>query len=369
MTTPSTTILFAGGGTGGHISPGLALSEQIHALAPNVPRLFACSERAIDARMLRAANERFVTIPAAPFSVRPRGLIRFLRAWHRSTRAARALCRDESVGIVVALGGFVAAPVVAAARAEGVPTLMVNLDVVPGKANRWLGRRCDRIVSAVKTPDHPAFSNHLIGMPLRTRAIASKSPEACRTELGLDPDRRTLLITGASQGAQSLNDLIPALIARDAESFAGWQVLHLAGPDRAEGLEKRYAELNIPAKALAFLDEMGLAWGAADLAISRAGANSVAEAWTNQVPTIFLPYPWHRDRHQYANAEPMVRTGGAIVVDDLIEPERNAAQLAPVLHPLLTDVGVRTAFRESLHESPHRNASEVIARLILDEIA
>lgn len=368
MTTSQKAILFAGGGTGGHISPGLALSEQVRSLAPDVPRLFACSERAIDARMLRAAEERFVTIPAAPFSVRPRGFIRFLRAWRRSTRAARTLCREESVGLVVALGGFVAAPVVAAARAEGVPTLMVNLDVVPGKANRWLGRRCDRIVSAVETPDFPTFSRHLIGMPLRQCAIADRPPADCRKELGLDPNRQTLLITGASQGAQSLNELVPALIARDAASLSGWQVLHLAGPDRADGLASRYEELDVPAKVLPFLDAIGLAWGAADLAISRAGANSVAEAWTSRVPTIFLPYPWHRDRHQYANAEPMARTGGAIVVDDLIDAERNAAQLAPVLAPLLTDAAALGAMRDSLGESPHRNAAEVIARLILDQI-
>lgn len=369
MTGANSTILFAGGGTGGHISPGLALAEQIADLAPERRRLFACSERPIDARMLTAANERFITIPAAPFSVRPGGFLRFLRAWNRSKRAARELFDRESVGIVVALGGFVAAPVIAAANRSDLPTVMINLDVVPGKANRWLGTHCDTIVSAVETPDFPAFSKQLIGMPLRQRAIAAQSPAECRRALELAPDRKTLLITGASQGAQSLNEFVLTILAQYPETFRPWQFLHLAGPDRADGLQARYAELGATARVIPFLDEMGLAWGAADLAFSRAGANSVAEAWTNAVPTVFFPYPWHRDRHQYANAEPMVRAGGAIVVDDLIEPARNAQQHWPLIRAIMEDPEALPTMRQSLEESPHRDAARVIARLILDRIA
>lgn len=362
------TILFAGGGTGGHISPGLALAEQLRQQNAPHPLLFACSNRDVDARILTAAGERFAVVPASPFSLRPRPFIRFVFGWRRSRLFAAQLLSRESVGLVVALGGFVAAPVVAAARKRKIPTLLVNLDVVPGKANRWLGRHCDRILSAVDTPAFPEFSRECVGLPLRSSALANDTPDECRVRLGLEPNRLTLLITGASQGAQTLNELAPLLAERLRSQLADWQILHLAGLDRTAGIQARYESSGIRARVVPFLDAMGSAWGAADLAISRAGANSVAEAWANETPTILLPYPWHRDRHQYANAEPMARTGGAIILDDLIEASLNAAQLEPILRDLLVSKPKRDTMRSALTACPHRNAAAVIARVIRDQV-
>lgn len=366
MSAAASTILLAGGGTGGHISPGLALAEQFAMIAPDAPRLFACSERAIDARMLNSAGERFIALPAAPFGLRPRALWRFIQRWRRSVHLSTEMLTKERVGLVIALGGFVAAPMISAAKRAGVPSFMLNLDVIPGKANRWLARRCDRVISAVETPKHRAFAEQVVGLPLRSRAVARQQPPACRAALGLDPDRPTLFITGASQGAATLNELGLLLAREHADLLATWQVLHLAGPERAGGLEAGYRATGVRAMVIPFLDDMSIAWGATDLAISRAGANSVAEAWANRVPTIFLPYPWHRDRHQYANAEPMTRTGGALIADDLLSAPKTLSRLLPRLRPLLTDSARRDLMRTALGDSPHLHAAEVIARMALE---
>src|SRR5690606_17293760 len=152
--------------------------------------------------------------------------------------------------------------------------------------------------------------------PIRRAALASADAAECRRRLGLDPDRRTLLVTGASQGAESLNRFMATFAERRPEALRDWQVIHLAGPRQIGDLRSAYERAGVPAAVFEFLDAMGEAWGAADLALSRAGASSVAEAVANRVPTIFAPYPWHKDQHQKRNAEPLIDAGGAWLVDD-----------------------------------------------------
>ncbi|MFM7799932.1 MAG: glycosyltransferase, partial [Planctomycetota bacterium] len=130
------TVAFAGGGSGGHLSPGLAISERMTEAAPGVRALFLCSTRAIDAQMLGDAGAEFRPIPAEGFSWRPRGLLRFARGYAAGLREARRVLRDERVEHVVSLGGFVTGPVTAAARSLRIPITLVNLDATPGLANR-----------------------------------------------------------------------------------------------------------------------------------------------------------------------------------------------------------------------------------------
>ncbi|MCA9284877.1 MAG: glycosyltransferase, partial [Phycisphaerales bacterium] len=211
---PAATVVLAGGGSGGHISPGLAIAERLIERSARSRAVFACSERAIDADMLRAADAEFFPIPAAPASLHPRRLVRFLARYSRARRTAAEVLRTIDPNHVVALGGFVAAPVVGAAVRLGVPVTLVNLDAQPGRANRWMARQATRVLSAVETPSAPAFARRIeriVGMPLRRIALAPAEPGECRRQLGLDPQRPTLLVTGASQGATSLNRLLLAI--------------------------------------------------------------------------------------------------------------------------------------------------------------
>lgn len=366
---PRPTIVFAGGGSGGHISPGLAIAERLRELSPGTRTIFICSTRSIDAEMLREAEAEFVPLPAQPFSLRPLSLLRAMRAFRRARTAAEELLEREQAGQVVALGGFVAAPVAAAASRLHIPVTLVNLDAHPGRANRWLAGRSDRVLSAVPTAGDRRFARRVasvVGMPLRRLAVAPGQPGECRRRLGLDPDRKTLLVTGASQGSLSINRLLEAICQRRPELLRGWQVLHLAGQGDAASLLAAYRAAGVPAVTLPFLHRMGLAWGSADAAISRAGASSVAEAAANLVPTLFLPYPYHRDLHQRLNAQPLAERGAALLELDQVDADANLAALGPALDRLLADAASRDAMRAALRREPPRDAATAIARMLLE---
>ncbi len=379
-TAPIRHVLFAGGGTGGHLYPSIAIAEQLRILQPGVPITFLCSDKPLDAEILTQGGWDFESMPARPMLLKPfpNGLMRFWSGWKKSTRATGAyldgLMRDPDTSahsiIVVLMGGYVAAPVARSAARRGIHVLMLNLDVVPGKANRLAARWASQIVSAVHCPSPPAFADaEVVGMPIRAHAIADMPRESCCEALGLDPSLRTFLITGASQGAGSLNDLIGAMVsdANTMKAFEGWQILHLCGPARQGDLAATYMKAGITARVIPFLDEMRLAWGAADLALSRAGASSVAEAAANQVPTIFAPYPWHADLHQKHNVEPILNLGGAWLVDDKIEVTQNLTTIGHLITRLLLDPDAIQAVRSALNSAKGDQPARAIAAIALQK--
>ena len=369
MTTARTTglrVLFVGGGTGGHISPGLAIAERLADLDPDGTRGFICSERPIDATMLDEAGARWWSVPAVPPARSPRPGLRFLIAFRRSTRAVREIIEREGIDEVISLGGFVAAPSMSAGFRSPARVTLLNLDAVPGKASRWWARRCDRVWSAVPLPARGRLRvDEVVGMPVRRRALKDRDPLACRAALGLAPQCQTLLVTGASQGAHSINQLMQALVTTRADVFDRWQILHLAGQADVDDLQAAYRAADVAAVVLPFVHQMGLAWGAADLAISRAGANSVAEVAMNAVPTIFLPYPYHRDTHQRANAMPLTEAGGAVIVEDRIEPAATLQQSEAEILDLLASESRRAAMRAALERARPTDAAQRIAELLL----
>lgn len=364
---PQHAILFAGGGSGGHIAPGLAIAERLAAIAPNMRRIFVCSHRAIDRQMLEDEDVVSIPIAALPFSTRPRGLLSFVRAYRTSVKQVREIIRTMHVRHVVALGGFVAAPAARAAKKCGAPSTLVNLDATPGKANRLLARTCTNIYSAVETPGRPNFASSIVGMPVRKRAIAPADVQTCRAKLDLDPKTPVLLITGASQGARSINEMMTALAASNPAMFDGWRILHLTGAGEEAATARAYEQAGVAARVMPFLSDMGLAWGAAELAISRAGASSVAEVAINAVATIFLPYPYHKDMHQRENARPLVDAGCAMMETDLIETADNVREIGPAIEAMLADDDRRAAMRAALRERSPGDAAERIARLIVGE--
>ncbi|MFZ9881691.1 MAG: UDP-N-acetylglucosamine--N-acetylmuramyl-(pentapeptide) pyrophosphoryl-undecaprenol N-acetylglucosamine transferase, partial [Phycisphaerales bacterium] len=229
MSAAKASILLAGGGSGGHIAPGLAIAERLRECAPEVGVVFACSTRAVDSQMLEPTGFDYQAIPAEHLSKSPLELMRFVKAFADGRSASKELMRERHVRGVVALGGFVTGPVVSAAQSLGVPVMLLNLDATPGKANRWVAKRAVTVLSACPTPSEPNFARAVVGMPVRRAAIATLKRDECRARLGLEPGLHTLLVTGASQGAKSLNDLVALMLLRERAAFGGWQVLHLVG--------------------------------------------------------------------------------------------------------------------------------------------
>lgn len=362
-------VLIVGGGSGGHISPGLAVAEALASLGSRSHVI--CSERAIDSTMLTQEGVSFETVPARPFSTRPSDLLRCLRGMQRSSRHIRQFLERTNVDCVLALGGFVAAavmPGISAARRRKTnmfngPVVLLNLDSVPGKANRHIARQADLILSTVDTVQ-PGFASSITGLPIRSAALAPGDPEHCRESLGLESERPVLLVTGASQGAGSVNRLMQRLLDTSHAALADCQVIHLIGDGGDETIASAYAQAGIRALVLPFLDQMGLAWGAASIAISRAGANSVGEIQANSVPAIFLPYPHHRDQHQTYNARPLVDSGGAHVVEDR-DDQATADTVGHLLADLFNNPLKRRGMSDALATQARPKAAEAVASVLL----
>ncbi len=361
-------VIFAGGGTGGHLYPALAILQSLEQqLATTPEHLFICSNRPLDSEILTREGVEHLAVPAAAFSIRPRGLLRLMRSWAPSVRAGRGVIRhlraaDKRI-CVVAMGGFVAPPIVQGARAERVPRLLINLDAVPGKANRWIAKRATRVLSVQGAGGHEP-----IPPIVRTQAIWTGSKQEARTALGLDPETPTLLITGGSQGAGSIDRLMLAIPQAEwlKASLDGWQVLHQARSESIEALRAVYESSGTPALVVPFLEDIGSAWGAADLALARSGAGAVAEVWANRVPTIFMPYPGHSDDHQRLNALPLEEAGGALIVADEEGPMGSTSSADNDLASLLQNASARTQMQAALASLGPADGADHAARAIID---
>ncbi len=369
MSDALTTIVFAGGGSGGHIFPNLAIAQRLGEQGLAFNAHFLVSARPLDAQILRQHAHVFTALPVEPL---PRGLGAlarlpgFVRAWRNSVAAVRRVILQERVGAVVATGGFASGPAVWAASRTRVPVTLVNLDDPPGWANRLLARRADTVFSVFD-----GFKGQRIGYPLRGGAVGGVDPASARQQLGLNPDRHTLLVTGGSQGAATVNQMMACLVQMPEAklALAGWQVLHLTGGEQdIEPLGRAYEQAGVPSKVQPFCEQMGLAWCAATVAISRAGAGSVAEVWANATPTIFLPYPYHKDQHQKKNAKPLVAVDGAVICDDLIDAQANADQLLEPLTQLMGDNNRRRVMIEAMRRSQPPNGAAVVADWVTQRI-
>jgi UDP-N-acetylglucosamine--N-acetylmuramyl-(pentapeptide) pyrophosphoryl-undecaprenol N-acetylglucosamine transferase len=374
---------FAGGGTGGHIYPALAVAEQIVVIEPQSKIHFFCSSRSIDERVLGPTGFERTILPARGLSLR--GLMSFCRSFlasyktakrrfdsvtviqsHRQTVSPSHRLRPSSV--VVGAGGYVSAPVCLAAHRLKIPVVLLNVDIIPGRANRLLVRWADEaFVQFEETASYflrKKVKATVVGCPLRSDFGSPDPAEAVR-QLNLNPDKRTLLITGASSGAQSINRTVCSLL-KDLDAFAGdWQIVHLTGRDNQEQVARKYAAAKIERKVIGYFDNMPSLLAAADLLIGRSGAVSVAEYAAAAVPSICMPYPHHKDMHQYLNAGKLVEAGAAIVVDDLPDEKDRAEWLWEELEELMKDKAKRDEMAEACRNIARTDAASKIAERLL----
>lgn len=357
------TLLLAGGGSGGHIYPNAAVAERLAASGSRLRPVYVVSERAIDRRVCEGLDGAWAALPAEPMAMSPGRLWRWWKGYHAAVALCVDMIHEQGVTAVVSTGGFVGGPAVAAASQLGVPSCLVNLDAVPGKANRWSARRADEVFTAYDGTGLPRAQR--VGVPLREASRATLKPAAARWQLGLSPDKPTLLVTAGSQGATSINAAMVELVGRTVarRALQTWEVVHLTGS--AEGEAQRaaaaYERIGVRAVVEPFREAMGVAWAAAELAVCRAGAGTVAEAWASGTPAVFLPYPHHRDQHQRHNAEPLVRAGGALLADDRVDPVATVGGLLGRVVELLSNAARRESMRQSLRRSRPPDGAAAVA--------
>ncbi|MBC9926923.1 MULTISPECIES: glycosyltransferase [unclassified Leucobacter] len=321
-----TTYLLAGGGTAGHVNPLLALADHIRAVEPDSEIIALGTREGLESRLVPERGYELQTIDRVPFPRRPNAYaLRFPLRYARAVRETRALIRERGVDVVVGFGGYVSTPAYRAAQKEGVPFVIHEANARPGLANKLGARGTDFVgVTFAGTPIRGA---RVTGMPLRPEIEhldRAGTRDAARAHFGLDPARRTLLVTGGSLGARAINESISSQAAEIVA--AGAQVLHVWG-----GL----TELVDPGVdgyvVLPYCDRMDLAFAACDLALSRAGSTTVSELSGLGIPAVFVPYG-HGNGEQRFNAAGVVAAGGAILVDDAeLTPEWVRGELIPLL--------------------------------------
>lgn len=363
------TFFFAGGGTGGHIYPAVAVAEKILQHEPAANIHFFCSPRAIDSQILDQAGFAYTALPAVGLSIQPGKLIRFCTTFVRSCRTARRIVAASKNPTVVGVGGFVAAPACFAAHRLNVPVALLNVDIVPGRANKLIARWAGEIfVQFEDTEKYFAKRKgpvNIVGCPLRS-GFENPRPDAVVEQLGLDPTKKTLLITGASSGSVSINTTVCSLLDK-LDAFAGdWQIVHLAGSSNCEQVRSTCRAATISHVVLGYFDDMPSLLAAADLVVGRSGAVSVAEYAAAAVPSICMPYPHHRDRHQYMNAGKLVEADAAVIVDDLPDAEDRAEWLWQELQALMKDDKKREQMKNNCRTIARKDAASAMAHKLLE---
>jgi UDP-N-acetylglucosamine--N-acetylmuramyl-(pentapeptide) pyrophosphoryl-undecaprenol N-acetylglucosamine transferase len=301
-------VVFAGGGTGGHLYPAISIAQ---ALGERANIAFIGTADRLEAKIVPQAGYRLITVRSAP---RKRAYINVV-GFFQAMRVLAQLQPD----IVIATGGYVCFPVVLAARTlRNIGLIRAKIALLepnahPGLTNRMLAPIVDEVWGAFSQADE-RFANKYIhtGIPVRAGLRTLPAREAALARLGLSAQRSTLLAMGGSQGARSINDALVSLIKTDGLPD-GWQLLHVTGEqeyDRVRAAQGAGSGLR------AYLNEVADAYAAADLVLARAGASTVGELAATGRPAILVPYPHAAEDHQSANAAMVAQTGAAVVVDD-----------------------------------------------------
>jgi UDP-N-acetylglucosamine--N-acetylmuramyl-(pentapeptide) pyrophosphoryl-undecaprenol N-acetylglucosamine transferase len=333
-----TTIVFCGGGSGGHLSPAIAIIEQLQKLRPDVHSALFCSHRPVDRQILEAAAPSLPALTWQPVVQIPRGSfprrhLQGLLEIHRSKQSLLTMFRQLRPAVVVGLGAFASIPGVLAASRLKIPILLLEANTVPGRATRMLASRAARICAGLPLADNLKAklrtTVELCGVPVRD-AIS----DIARRPLPQSPDRRTLLVIGGSQGATRLNTLFLHALRFDNALPPGWKILHQAGTHDAERVRQLYREQALPAEVVEFLPNLPERLPEIGLAVSRAGAVTLAELACAAIPAILVPLASAADKHQQHNAHCMASAGMAAVVDESASTSVAARHLQSLLQEI-----------------------------------
>ncbi|SLK05169.1 undecaprenyldiphospho-muramoylpentapeptide beta-N-acetylglucosaminyltransferase [Arthrobacter sp. P2b] len=365
MTPNNPSIVLAGGGTAGHISPLLAIAAALRTASPDAALLAVGTPNGMETRLVPAAGVELATIDRVPFPRKPSAdLVRLPARLAGAIRQAGAILDEAGADVLVGVGGYVCTPMYLAARKRRIPIVIHEANARPGLANRVGAGLTKRVAVAFEgTPLRNAVH---VGMPMRT-AISGLDRAAARTSarqaLGLDPGKPTLIVTGGSLGAQSINRAVAAAVGQLAA--AGIQTLHITGrgktvlddagqPLAAEGYRQ-----------VEFVDGMELAYAAADVLLARAGAATVCEVAAVGVPAVLVPLPIGNGE-QALNAAGLVAGGGALLVADR---DFTPGWVAAELIPLVTDKARLATMEANSYRLGIRNADQRMAGLVLEAVS
>jgi UDP-N-acetylglucosamine--N-acetylmuramyl-(pentapeptide) pyrophosphoryl-undecaprenol N-acetylglucosamine transferase len=349
-------LLIAGGGTGGHLFPGVALAEELRARDPDAAIRFVGTRRGIEARVLPELGWELSLIEVSGLkTVGALGALRGVLRLPRALWQARKVLKQFRPDAVIGVGGYASGPVVLMARLRRIPTAICEQNSIPGLTNKILGRVA-RAVFLSFDESRRFFKpkkTTLSGNPVRRDLLAKLTVATPGSADGTVH----VLVCGGSQGAVAVNELAAQALVALAKSIP-LSIVHQTGEKDLVATQARYATAGVVADCRPFIKDMAAAYQRADVIISRAGATTVAELAIAGKPALFIPYPFAADNHQEINAREMANAGAAL---SFRQSELTADKLADALRPLVTDPVLRTRMGDAMKQlgRPHAAATVV----------
>ncbi len=387
----TTHIVFAGGGTAGHLFPGLAVAEKLAANRPGVRISFAGSGKRLERELVAAAGFDYLALASRPLPRKASEAFGFVVENMAGYFAAGRFLDDEQVAGVVGLGGYASVPLGRAAARRRLPMVLLEQNAVLGRANRFLSRfasllctsfqateQLGRVRCPVRCTGNPtrefAGSTAETIMPLKPEAQASRDGISLACASGFDhgvgdpsykrlPARR-LIVLGGSGGARSLNENVPRALYKMRHLLDGWQIVHQSGEADLPATRELYRKLALDAQVEAFWADMPQLIAGSSLAICRAGGTTLAELALGGTPALLLPYPQAADDHQRKNAEAYVAAGAAELLDEREVSGRLDDCLAELLGRLVSDATGRENLSRSMGALARPQAAAHVAGLV-----
>lgn len=346
-------LLIAGGGTGGHLFPGVALADELRERSSGHEVLFVGTKQGIEARVLPKLGWKLSTIQVSGLKTKGikgklLGLCRLPRALWQSRRVLREYRPD----VVLGVGGYASGPVVLAAWLMGIPTGILEQNSIPGFTNRVLGKLARAVFTSFDSCDTYFSAKRLnpVGNPIRPALLRGLTQKV--------EDENGLLIVGGSQGAVAVNRLVvQALTILKANGAPLPRITHQTGKNGFQETGNAYSDAGIDAHVTPFIDDMAKAYREATVVVARAGATTVAELTIVGRPAIFIPYPFAADNHQEENARELVNSGAAQMFN---QDTSSSEELATSLQRLFVDAELRQSMSAKMKTLGRPNAAENI---------
>ena len=362
-------VVIAGGGTGGHLFPGVAIAEELRARHPDAEITFVGTQRGIEARVLPDLGWPLELVQVSGLKTvgalgAVRGLFRLPRAWWQARKILKKLRPDAVIGV----GGYASGPLVFTAWLRRIPTAICEQNSIPGLTNKLLGRVARRVFLSFDEsrrffkPKKTSMSGNpvrrgIVQKLLSAGASGASGVSELSNERSFDNSQVHVLVSGGSQGAVAVNELASqALIALAKD--ARLAIVHQTGEKDLEPTRARYRDASVAAECHAFIKDMASAYQRADLIVGRAGATTVAELAIAGKPAVLIPYPFAADNHQELNAREMADKGAALMFR---QAELTADRLADALRPLVTDAARRQTMADAMKSLARPQAAATVA--------
>ena len=361
-------FLISGGGTGGHIFPAVSIANEIRRRYPEAKILFVGAENRMEMEKVPAAGYEIKGLPVCGFD-RKNLLknVRVLVKLYQSMRMAKKILRDFAPDIAIGVGGYASGPMLKEAQKRGIPTLIQEQNSYAGVTNKLLAKGAAAICVAYEGMERffPAEKIVMTGNPVRRNLLlCTTDPADARRAFNLDPDRRTILVVGGSLGARTVNESIIAALP-DIAAADDVQVIWQTGKYYDESTRKALEAS--PAKnvvRMPFISNMDVAYRAADLVVSRAGASSISELQLLGKPSILVPSPNVAEDHQTKNALALANRNAAIMVRDVESVEKLGCTMLATVH----DDALLASLGENVAKMALRNADEHIVDCVMEII-